>query len=104
MKTKSFFLLTFTEEGFLYEIRAQVIENGTFMDKGNSIHSRNSKVHYKRNREKQLIRNKDYQWVIQNIPSSIWWHTEIHHNWANNGTMYLLTKGEHILRHRSEKG
>ena len=38
-----------------------------------------------------------------NIPSSIWWFSEIHHDWEDGARMYLLTKGEHILIHRRER-
>ena len=54
-------------------------------------------------REKDNIRSKDKWWVAANIPSSIWWDTEIHHDWENGARMYLLTKEEHKKRTRDER-
>lgn len=103
-KRKSFALISGMEEGFSYVLRAIVADNGNFHSKGTSFGIENMREYGKKNREKDRIRTNDRVWVYRNIPSSIHWHTEIHHNWAKNGIMYLLTKGEHILRHRSEKG
>lgn len=52
--------------------------------------------------DKQEIRNKDEFWVGWNIPSSLWRRCEIHHDWGDEGRLYLLTKAEHILRHMRE--
>ena len=103
MRTKSSTLLFGTEEGWSWNIRVGVYENGTFSTTGASFHLQNQKSRHKRDLVKERIRAMDRTWVYRNIPSSIHWHTQIHHDWANNGTMYLLAKGEHILRHRREK-
>lgn len=102
MKKKSFGLLSGTEEGWSWDIRTQIKENEAFNAKG-MFNIRNTEEQYEKYREKRLIRHKDRFWVINNIPSSIWWFSEVHHDWNNDGVMYLLTKGEHILRHRREK-
>ena len=49
-------------------------------------------------RWKATIRQIDRIWVCKNIPSSIWWNLEVHHEWKDGGRMYLLTKQEHKRR------
>ena len=100
MSEKGFSLISGTEDGVHWSYRISIHSNGTFRGKGvfSIVKGRG-----KWNKMKDSLRAKDRLWVYRNIPSSIHWHTEIHHNWANNGTMYLLTKGEHILKHRRER-
>ena len=104
MKTKSFTLLSGSFEDWHYDLVTTIGEDSSFREKGSAFHLKNLKLDLIKNRYKINIRKTDKSWVYRNIPSSIVWHTEIHHNWANNGTMYLLTKGEHILKHRREIG
>lgn len=44
---------------------------------------------------KARIRRKDRHWIANNLPSSIWWGLETHHNWEDGGRMYLLTHELH---------
>ena len=100
MRIKLFIQLGGTVEGFRWRIPLQIKENGTFNDKG-SINILNTKErYYGKDNIKIKLRKKDKNWVIYHIPSSIWWHTVIHHDWDNGGTMYLLSHKEHILIHR----
>jgi hypothetical protein len=103
MKTKSVVLLSGTIEGWCYRCTVQIIKNGRFKGKGQNFTTRNSKEERESHVEKITIRKKDQNWVRQNIPSSIWWYTENHHDWKDGGRLYLLTEAEHILRHRREK-
>ena len=48
--------------------------------------------------EKDRIRTKDRKWCYINIPSSIVWNVEVHHDWNDGGRMYLLSKEEHKRR------
>ena len=103
-KGKSFVLFGHSEDGYRLNVVMSVIPSGGFQGKGIFLYAYPYKQQSKKSKKQEQIRRGDRIWVYRNIPSSIHWHTEIHHNWANNGTMYLLTKGEHILRHRREKG
>ncbi|MCK4527895.1 hypothetical protein KAW18_11030 [candidate division WOR-3 bacterium] len=95
-RTKSFTLLSGTIEGWFWRIDCRRFEDGTSAGNSNMF-LYNSK---ERDKEKAKIRNRDKSWVKEHIPSSIWWFTEIHHDWKDGARMYLLTKGEHILRYR----
>ena len=53
--------------------------------------------------EKKRLRTSDRTWVYRNIPSSIHWYTEIHHDWSDGGRMYLLSHGEHLVLTRRER-
>ena len=103
-KGKHIVLYGYSEGGYRLNIVMSVIPSGGFQAKGSFIYAYPYRERTKRSKKQEQIRRADRVWVYRNIPSSIWWHTEIHHDWTNNGTMYLLTKGEHILRHRREKG
>lgn len=46
-------------------------------------------------KRKDAMRTKDNAWVNSNIPSSIVWNTQIHHDWGDRGRMYLVSEGEH---------
>ena len=101
-RVKSFTLLSGMEENWHWDIICKIKGNGAFRRKGayTVVDTKEQREKYK---EKNLLRQKDKLWVANNIPSSIWWFSEVHHDWNNGGVMYLLTKGEHILRHRKEK-
>lgn len=90
------------EKSFSFNISVRVCENSSFCSKGN-ISLKDNLSDYHRNKKHVNLRRLDREWVHTHIPSSIWWNTEIHHDWENDGIMYLLTKNEHILRHRREK-
>jgi hypothetical protein len=47
---------------------------------------------------KAKTRRLDKQWIAYNIPSSLWWKLDMHHNWEDGGRMYLLTPKEHKER------
>lgn len=99
MRVKQISLFSGTEKDWFWYTRCLVKENGLLGDHG-TIQSYNRKERYIRDNEKEKIRAVDRLWVYRNIPSSIHWHTEIHHEWCDAGRMYLLTKEEHILLHR----
>jgi hypothetical protein len=48
--------------------------------------------------DKATIRQTDRVWVCKNIPSTMWWGSEVHHDWDNGGVMYILTLKEHKRR------
>lgn len=102
MKTKSGTLISGNIKGISWHVRCVVYENGTFCEKGTRFGFVDRKEYENKpiTIEKQKIRKSDRLWVYRNIPSSIHWCTEIHHNWLHGGIMYLLTKGEHILHER----
>lgn len=100
MRTKNFEVGSGTIEGWNWRLSVEVKENETFGSRGSSFKFRNVEERAIKNREKIQIRGSDREWVRNNIPSSIWWFTEIHHDWKDKARMYLLTKGEHVLRHR----
>jgi hypothetical protein len=104
MKLKTFVQFSYREDCYGINIVLKVSEKGAFYSKGAVQYVFPRRNESKEAHMKSHLRKMDREWVYRNIPSSIHWHTEIHHNWYENGTMYLLTKGEHILRHRSEKG
>jgi len=101
-RTKDITLVSGTIEGWLWAVRLRMLSSGLFSARG-TYNYQNQAERYIKDKDKSRIRITDKQWCYRNIPSSIVWNTEIHHNWGDNGTMYLLTKGEHILRHRREK-
>ena len=103
MKTKQINLLSGTEEGWHCYLCAKTTEDGRINNRGTTFHLKDLNGVYQREKMKRGIRISDKRWVYQYIPSSIWWFTELHHDWKDGGRMYLLTKGEHILRHRKEK-
>ena len=82
-----------TEAGLTYQLRLPVYRNGSVQ----AIYFRLQDIS---DRKKQRIRYKDRIWVASNIPSSLWWGKEIHHDWEDGGKMYLLTKGEHLEREK----
>lgn len=47
--------------------------------------------------DKTKIRQTDRSWVCTNIPSSLWWQCEIHHDWKDGARMYLISHVEHVL-------
>ena len=100
MKTKGFTLLSGSLEGWHWSIVIAVSDKEQFTNEG--FRFSNEKELGKRDRRKRSIRTKDKSWIVWNIPSSIWWYMEVHHDWKDGARMYLLTKGEHILRHRKE--
>lgn len=98
--SKGITLISGTEEGFYWSANAFIEDNGAFKNKGGF------RIQYPYNslqRKKAGLRSTDRTWCYRNIPSSITWKTERHHDWEDGGRMYLLTKEEHILRHRREK-
>ena len=50
---------------------------------------------------KSRTRLKDRLWFYRNIPSSIIWNVEVHHEWEDGARVYLLSKEEHKLKHRN---
>ena len=102
MRSKSTNLLSGTEEDWYWRVVTKVYETGNFENKG-GFDMLNSTKYRDRNRVKIRMRISDRTWVKNNIPSSIWWFTEVHHNWKDGGRMYLLSKSEHILKHREER-
>lgn len=103
MKSKSFVQISGSEENCSWEVRLEVGEKGKFRTRGEHFRLRKQGIKTGKDRNKRNIRDSDRSWVYRNIPSLIAWKTEIHHDWNDGGRMYLLTKGEHILRHRSDK-
>ena len=97
---KSFTQNSGTEQGWSWNIPLSINENGSFDSVGETINLIDRKRNGQIYREKINMRESDKKWVYRNIPSSIAWVSEIHHDWKDDGRMYLLTKGEHILRHR----
>ena len=88
---KKVYLSGGSEEGLLWELIFSCRINTTVFSGGFIFHGENK-------RKKNIIRGKDKQWVMRNIPSSIWWMLEIHHDWEHGARMYLLTKEEHKKR------
>ena len=101
-KTKNFTLLSGTEEGWQWGIKVCVVPSGHFHGKG-TFRYHNSNGETEDRRRKETLRKQDRTWCYQNIPSSIMWFVQIHHDWDDGDRMYLLTKAEHILRHRGKK-
>jgi len=101
-RTKQQTIHSYYEEGSGVRVVVMVSGNGSFESVG-SLHMMYRETHLNKYTKKRLIRQNDRSWIHHNIPSSIWWYTETHHDWKNGGRMYLLTKAEHILRHRREK-
>ena len=96
IKTKSITLASGNESGWYWTLTLRTAKN--LFSMGFTFE------HYlARDKSHARIRCRDKNWIYYNIPSSIWWFNEMHHDWKNGGRMYLLTKAEHILRHRSEK-
>ena len=91
MKTKGFSLYSQGEEGALLQVIQHINEEGLVYALSFSYRSR-ADVRYN---QKVKTRNKDKTWIYHNIPSSIWWHTAMHHEWKNGGVMFLLTPEEH---------
>ena len=89
------------EKGHL-SVRLKVLRSGSFKNRG-ALELHLTVDDTAERRKKASLRSVDRTWVYRNIPSSITWETEIHHDWEDGGRMYLLTKGEHILRHRRVK-
>lgn len=100
MSEKRFTQLSGTINGWYWSVRLEIGKEGGIQYIG--FDYKNSIETYLKTKVKCSIRARDRQWVMRNIPSSIWWGTEIHHNWKDGGRMYLLSKGEHILRHKKE--
>jgi hypothetical protein len=102
MRIKTIILLSGTQDGWQWQVPQITTKKGNIRENiyFNYIDKANTRKKYI---EKTRIRDNDNKWVRNYIPSSIWWKTEIHHDWKDGGRMYLLTKGEHILRHRREK-
>jgi len=90
---KTVYLVAGVEEGSEWNLHINVYP-------GSANFQGNFALGIKRDKVKALQRQKDKNWVIWNIPSSIWWHMEIHHDWEAGGVMYLLTHKEHLERHR----
>ena len=101
MRTKNFELGSGTIENWNWRLSVEVKENETFGSRGSSFKFRDVKERAIKNKIKIQIRNSDREWVRNNIPSSIWWYTENHHEWGDGARLYLLTKAEHILRGRN---
>ena len=89
-KRKSFHLIGGSEEGQHWDLRLDIREKT------------NNFIGYFRFYTpplyKSTTRNKDWRWVASNIPSSIWWGKQIHHDWENGARMYILDKKEHRRR------
>ena len=102
-KTRTTILLSGNYEGQSWRIVVVTTETGGFQGKGTFIFDYAYKDVSEERKKKGRLRVTDRKWVQRNIPSSIVWNTQVHHDWEDGGRMYLLTKGEHILRHRREK-
>ena len=100
-RSKTFTQYSMSIGRFFVRIRVSIYDTGGFQRTGEQIEVENTKT--RNTKRKDVIRGNDRSWVHNHIPSSIAWKTQIHHDWENGGIMYLLTRGEHILRHRSEK-
>jgi len=90
MRVKGFGIFNQGEEGAILQVRQFVNENGFIRFPTLSVRS---KTNYKGGKDK--IRALDKTWVYHNIPSSIWWYTEVHHDWENGGIMFLISKEKH---------
>ena len=102
-RVKAQTLLSGTEEGHSWYISVVVYEDGTFFNRGSGFYFRNHKEKRDKDKFKIKIRANDRYWVIRHIPLSIWEKKQMHHDWNNGGRLYLLTRNEHILRHRGDK-
>ena len=99
MRLKTFTFLSGYDESQSWRLDIVVREDGSFAKKGTTFDI----IFQNPNKTKQDIRAKDREWVMQNIPSSIWWKTQIHHVWEDGARMYLLSKLEHIKQTREER-
>lgn len=108
MKYKTTTLLTLTDEEGTLLVRVnvsggEVISFVTpFTDKKITMGRRQREI--TKFREHNSIRCSDRSWCYQNIPSTILWKTEAHHDWNNSGGMYLLDPEEHRRITRKERG
>ena len=100
MRRRCFTQRSGTEKGWHWKIPLRINENGNFYNTGGSFDFFDTKKIYEEKRNKVKIRGADREWVFRNIPSSIVWATQIHHDWVDGARMYLISKGEHILRGR----
>ena len=103
MRIKSFTLLSGSEDRWGWCATTHISEYGGFKNKGVGWELTNLKERYEKDKKKVNMRIKDKNWVHRNIPSSIAWYTQIHHDWNDGARMYLLSKGEHIKRNRRDK-
>ena len=99
LRDKRFPLFYMGEEGAALTIRLRVSRKGnlSYTDHyaSKEVMRKRAKRNHKKNLKKRRIRGRDAQWVHTYIPSSIWWHCEIHHDWKNGGIVYLLSHLDH---------
>lgn len=93
---KEIYLACGSEKGFKWKLRLAVSTETQNFEGGFSLSTDST-------RKKDIIREKDRQWVYRNLPSSIHWYCEIHHDWKLGGKMFLLTKEEHKKRTKEER-
>ena len=99
--TKSITLSSGSIDGFVWKIAVRIRVNGSIKERG-PIFTKDRRRYYLQDKEKEKIRRSDRYWVETRIPFSIRNGCEIHHDWENGGTMYLIPKVEHILLHRGK--
>ena len=92
-KAKQIYLFGGSEEKQIWELMVEIRET-SYKFSGHFLFPKPE------NEEKHGIRVRDRTWVRNNIPSSIQWYTEIHHDWEDGGRMYLLSEKEHKRKHR----
>ena len=92
-KGKSIILFSGGEEGLGFSLTLKVYSE-------TKVFSGSWNFKFKETREKDKVRGLDRKWCYRNIPSSIMWNVEVHHDWENGGTMYLLSHAEHMSIHR----
>ena len=99
---RQFDLASGTHEGWRWAVRLRVNREGFFSNNTAFSLQRNKPLTGEAKRRNR-IRLDDRRWVYRNIPSSIHWYNEVHHDWEHGGRMYLLSHSQHILVTRREK-
>ena len=102
-KTKTVTLFSGSEGKQHWSVVVVITKIGNFQGKGTILTDCSYEDISEKRKRRGYIRIKDREWVYRNIPSTIAWKTQIHHDWEDGARMYLLSKGEHILRERREK-
>lgn len=80
--------------GFYWRIRLSVRQNGSFHAKGNIS------VMGKRYDKFERVRRSDRTFFNRHIGAKYMKGKQIHHDWRNGATCYLLEAKNHILIHR----
>ena len=94
---KCIYLASGGEEGFAWELQLNVSKGMKAFPGHFLIEDEDGKI-------KSNTRSRDKSWVVNNIPSSLWWNLQRHHDWEDGGRLYLLTKKEHMIRTKKERG